>query len=173
MARRLVLIPLVAAIFAACSSQRPGSGAYVVTPLYRPSAYPVYLGLDGNHVFAQGGDASAPFDLEVQQDGCSRGSIYPDPLEVCPVTEPDQSAPPTTYRMKGAFGTRTFTMDRRSNSVYVDFGINLGRVEFLLPKEGLLHDHPELIAAAFFSGAFGRLRPNSETQAYVIEPRRA
>jgi hypothetical protein len=170
---RLALVPLVAAVCAACSAQRPGSAAFVVTPLYRPNAVPVYLGLDGTHLFAQGGDARAAFDLQTEQDGCARGSIYPDPIEVCPVQQPGQSGPPTTYRIKGPFGIRTFTVDRRGDSAYVDFGIDLGRVEFVLPPQGLIHDHPEMVAAAFFSGAFGRLRRNSETQAYVIEPRRA
>jgi hypothetical protein len=169
---RYILFPLLAAVCAACSAQRPGSAAFSVTPLYRPNATPAYLGVDGNHVFAQGGDANAAFDLEAASDGCDRGSIYPNPIEVCPVEKSAQSGGSGTYRINGPFGTRTFTIDRRGDTAYVDFGINLGRVEFLLPKQGLLHDHPELVAAAFFSGAFGRLRPNSETQAYVVEPRR-
>jgi hypothetical protein len=172
---RLVLLPLVAAVCAACSAQRPGSGAYVVTPLYRTNAIPVYLGQDGTDLFASGPqDANAAFDLRLEQDGCARGSVYPNPIEVCPMKEPGESGPPATYMIKGPFGSRTFTIDRRGDdTVYVDFGINLGRVQFVLPKQGLIHDHPEMIAAAFFSGAFGRLRPTSETQAYVIEPRRA
>ena len=163
----------LAAISASCASQQRGSGAFVVTPLYRANAIPVYLGLDGTHLFAHGGDAQVAFDLEEQQDGCARGAVNPDPLEVCPV--PDQagrSDSVKTWRIRGPFGTRTFTVDSRGDRAYVDFGINLGRVEFVLPPQGLLHDHPEMIAAVFFSGAFGRLRVNSETQAYLIEPRR-
>jgi hypothetical protein len=172
---RLVLLSLVAAACAACSAQRPGSGAYVVTPLYRTNAIPVYLGQDGTGLFASGAqDANAAFDLRLEQDGCARGSVYPNPIEVCPMIEPGQSGPPATYQIKGAFGSRTFTMERRGDdTVYVDFGISLGRVQFVLPKQGLIHDHPEMVAAAFFSGVFGRLRRNSETQAYVIEQRGA
>jgi len=160
------------AVICACATPQRGSGAYVVTPLYRPNAIPVYLGLDGTHFFAHGGDARTSFDLELQQDGCARGASGPDQIEVCPVRESGDSGPARAWRVNGPFGTHTFTIDPRGDSAYVDFGINLGRVEVVLPKQGLLHDHPEMVAAAFLSGAFGRLNPNSETQAYLIEPRR-
>ena len=169
---RWLAFSFLAVICACASQQQRGSGAFVVTSLYRPDAIPVYLGLDGTHVFAHGGDARTSFDLELQQDGCARGASGPDQIEVCPVRESGDSGPARAWRVNGPFGTHTFTIDPRGDSAYVDFGINLGRVEFVLPKQGLLHDHPEMVAAAFLSGAFGRLNPNSETQAYLIEPRR-
>jgi hypothetical protein len=165
--------PLLLAICAACAHQQKGAGALTITPLYNPGRILVYLGVEGSHLFAHGPDAQgAPFDLEVQQDGCTRGYVYPDSIEVCPV--PNQSDPSRTVRawvMKGPFGTRTFTIDSRGDTVFVDFGLNLGRVQFVLPSEGVVHDHPEMLAAAFLEGAFGRLRPGSETQAYLIERR--
>ena len=48
----------------------------------------------------------------------------------------------------------------------------LGRAEFVVP-DGFLRQHPEILAASWFYGAFGLPRPGSETQAYVIEPRKS
>jgi hypothetical protein len=161
----------VAAI-SACAPQHRGSGAFMVTPLYRPQTYPVYLGLDGNHLFAHGGDANVDFDLEQQQDGCARGAVNGNPIEVCPV--PDNptagSGNVKTYRLNGPLGEHTFTVEMRGDRAYVDFGINQGRAQFVLP-EGLPRQHPEMVAAAFYFGAFGLIRSGSETQAYLIQPR--
>lgn len=162
----------VAAISAACAPQHRGSGAFVVTPLYRPDAIPVYLGLDGNHLFAHGGDAGVDFDLEQQQDGCARGAVNGNPVEVCPVLDAPGAASGNvkTYRLLGPLGERTFSVEMRGDRAYVDFGINQGRAQFVLP-EGLPRQHPDMIAAAFFYGAFGLIRSGSETQAYLIQPR--
>jgi hypothetical protein len=160
----------VAAISAACTPQHRGSGAFVVTPLYRPDAIPVYLGLDGNHLFAHGGDAGVDFDLEQQQDGCARGAVNGNPVEVCPVPDSAASGNVRTYRLLGPLGERTFSVEMRGDRAYVDFGINQGRAQFVLP-EGLPRQHPEMVAAAFFYGAFGLIRSGSETQAYLIQPR--
>jgi hypothetical protein len=90
---------------------------------------------------------------------------------VCPVQgQPGQSDSTKTFQLEGPLGTRTFSLEQRGDRVYVDFGINQGRGEFVVP-EGLLRQHPEMLAAAWFYGAFGRPRPGSETQAYVIRPR--
>ncbi|HEX9603673.1 MAG TPA: hypothetical protein VF973_07950, partial [Myxococcales bacterium] len=86
LARKLCLPLLAAGLFAGCRTAQPkGSAALFVTPLYRPAATPVYLGVDGSHLFAQGTDANAVFDLELQQDGCARGAVNGNPVEVCPV----------------------------------------------------------------------------------------
>jgi len=171
-ARRLCLLLLAAGLFAGCRTAQPkGSGALVVTPLYNPAAIPVYLGLDGSHLFAQGMDADAIFDLELQQDGCARGTINSNPVEVCPVPgQAGESDTVKTFRLNGPLGTRTFTLENRDGHVYADFGISLGRAQFELP-DGLLREHPEMVVAAWFYGAFGRHRSGSETQAYLIRPR--
>jgi hypothetical protein len=170
-ARTLCLPLLAAGLLAGCRTAQPkGSAALVVTPLYNPGAKRIYLGLDGSHLFAQGMDANAIFDLELQQDGCGRGTINGSPVEVCPVAGQGQSDQMQTYRLKGPLGDRTFTIDHRGDRVFVDFGASLGRAEFVVP-DGLLRQHPEMAAAAWFYGAFGRPRPGSETQAYLIQPR--
>jgi len=172
LARKLCLPLLTAGLLAGCRTTQPkGAGALVVTPLYNPSATPAYLGVDGSHFFAQGTDANAVFDLEVQQDGCARGTINANPVEVCPVADRDgQSDAVKTYRLNGPLGARTFTLENRGDRVYVDFGINQGRAEIVVP-DGLLRQHPEMVAAAWFYGAFGRPRPGSDTQAYLLQPR--
>jgi hypothetical protein len=169
--------PLILALAAAvglpfaCRTPQRGSGAMVVTPLYNPAAIPVYLGIDGPHLFAHGGDAGVDFDIETQPDGCARGAVSGNPIAVCPVEgQPGQSDSTKTFQLEGPLGTRTFSLEQRGDRVYVDFGINQGRGEFVVP-EGLLRQHPEMLAAAWFYGAFGRPRPGSETQAYVIRPR--
>jgi len=169
---RKALVPLLAAgsLFACRTAQPRGAGAMVVTPLYSPAAIPVYLGVDGPHLFAHGGDANADFDAELQQDGCVRGAVNGNPIQVCPVGGQGDSR--RTYRLDGPLGSRTFTLEQSGDRIYVDFGINQGRAQFLVP-DGLLRDHPEMVAAAWFYGAFGRLRPGSETQAYAIRPRNA
>ena len=140
----------------------------MVTPLFNPAATPVYLGVDGPHLFAHGGDANVDFDAELQQDGCTRGAVNGNPIQVCAVG--NQAGSTRTYRLDGPLGSRTFTLEQRRDRIYVDFGINQGRAEFDVP-DGLLQDHPEMVATAWFYGAFGRIRPSSETQAYVIRPR--
>jgi hypothetical protein len=145
----------------------------MVTPLYGsgPATVPIYLGIDGEHLFAHGRDANIDFDLEAQQDGCSRGTMNGYPLEVCPVTnERGTSGSVKAWRVSGPLGDRTFTTELEGDRVYVDFGISQGRAQFLLP-EGLPRQHPEMVGAAFFYGAFGRPRPGSETQAYLIQKR--
>jgi hypothetical protein len=167
-------LPLVAAgLFPACRSAQPrGSGAMVVTPLYDPAAIPVYLGVDGPHLFAHGTDARADFDLEAQPDGCDRGTIGTNPVEICPVPGQSDSGKAKTWRVNGPAGARTFTVETDGDRVYVDFGISLGRAEFVVP-DGLLRQHPEMLGAAFFYGAFGLPRPGSERQAYLVRPRDA
>jgi len=170
---RSLLFPLAAtALFFGCRTAQPrGAGALIVTPLYNPSATPVYLGVDGPHLFAHGGDAGVDFDVEEEQDGCARGAVNGNPIDVCPVpSQSGQSDAVKTFRLNGPLGARTFTLEPRGDRVYVDFGINQGRAEFIVP-DGPLRQHPEMIAAAWFYGAFGRPRPGSETQAYVIRPR--
>jgi hypothetical protein len=171
-ARLLSLPLLIAGLLAGCRTTQPkGAGALVVTPLYNPAATPSYLGLDGTHFFAQGTDANAVFDLEVQQDGCVRGIINPSTIEVCPVPGQDPNSDVKTYRLKGPLGERTFTVETRGDHVYVDFGIGIGRAQFVVP-DGLLRQHPEMVAAAWFHGAFGRPpTPGAELQAYLIRPR--
>ena len=169
---RFVLPLAAAALLSGCRTpQPPGAGALVVTPLYNPSAIPVYLGLDGPHLFAHGGDAGVDFEVEEQQDGCARGAVNGNPIEVCPVPgQSGQSDAMKTFRLNGPLGARTFTVEQRGDRVYVDFGINQGRAEFVVP-DGTLRQHPEMVAAAWFYGAFGRPRPGSDTQAYLIRPR--
>jgi hypothetical protein len=172
LARNLFLPFLAAGLLVGCRTAQPkGAGALIVTPLYNPAAIPVYLGVDGPHLFAHGGDANVDFELELQQDGCARGAVNGNPLEVCPVAgQPGQADSARTYRLNGPLGARTFTVESRGDRVYVDFGINQGRAEIIVP-EGLLREHPEMVASAFFYGAFGRPIPGSETQAYLIRPR--
>jgi hypothetical protein len=160
----------ITAVCAACTHQQAGAGAFMVTPLYRPDAIPVYLGLDGSHLFAHGGDANVDFDIEEQKDGCARGAVNGNPIEACPAPESGGSGNVNTFRLNGPLGERTFTVDLQGNHAYVDFGINTGRAQFTLP-EGLPRQHPEMVAAAWFYGAFGRIRPGSETQSYLIQPR--
>ena len=170
--RKLCLPLLAAGLFVACRTAQPkGAGAMIVTPLYNPAAIPVYLGVDGQHLFAHGGDANVDFDVELQQDGCARGAVNGNPIEVCPVEgQSGQSDAVKTYRLNGPLGARTFTVENRGDRVYVDFGINQGRAEFVVP-DGLLRQHPEMVATAWFFGAFGRPIPGSERQAYLIQPR--
>src|SRR5207302_9573464 len=97
------------AVICACATPQRGSGAYVVTPLYRPSAIPVYLGLDGTHFFAHGGDARTSFGLELQQDGCARGASGPDQTEVCPVRESGDPGPVRAGRANEPVGLHTVT----------------------------------------------------------------
>src|SRR5712692_8177011 len=86
LARRLCLPLLAAGLLVGCRTAQPkGAGALIVTPLYNPSAIPVYLGVDGPHLFGHGADAKVDFDLELQQDGCARGAVNWNPIEVCPV----------------------------------------------------------------------------------------
>ena len=162
---------LAAAICAACTPQYRGSGALIATPLYRPDAIPLYLGVDEQHVFAHGGDANVDFDLEQQQDGCARGTVNGYPVEACPVAnEQGKSDKVKTWRFSGPLGTRTFTTESQGDRIYVDFGINQGRAQFVVPQ-GLLQEHPELVGAAFYAGAFGIPRPGSELQAWLIRPK--
>jgi len=168
---RLVFLLAAAGLLFACRTPQRGAGALAVSPLYNPAVTPLYLGVDGPHLFAHGPDANADVDLEEEQDGCARGTINGNPIEVCQV--PDQrekSDSVKAFRLNGPLGTRTFTLDQRGDRVYVDFGITLGRAEFIVP-EGLLRQHPEMVAAAWFYGAFGIPRSGSETQAYLIRPR--
>jgi len=170
--RSLVFPVAAAALLFGCRTAQPrGAGALVVTPLYNPAAPPVYLGVDGPHLFAHGGDAGVDFDVEAQPDGCARGAVNGNPIDVCPVpSQAGQSDSTKTFRLNGPLGARTFTLEQRGDRVYVDFGINQGRSEFVVP-DGPLRQHPEMLAAAWFYGAFGRPRPGSETQAYLIRPR--
>jgi hypothetical protein len=164
---------LVAALPFACTPQYRGSGALLATPLYRPDAIPIYLGVDEPHFFAHGGDANVDFDMEAQQDGCARGSVNGYPVEACPAAgEQDKSGSVKTWRFNGPLGTRTFTTESQGDRVYVDFGISQGRAQFVVPS-GFLQQHPELVGAAFFAGAFGLPRPGSELQAWLIRPKEA
>jgi hypothetical protein len=161
---------LLAGSLVACRTAQPkGAGTLIATPLYNPAAIPIYLGVDGPHVFAHGGDANVDLDAELQQDGCTRGTVNGNPIEVCPVDR-GQSGSTRTFRLNGVLGARTFTVQHDGDRAYVDFGINQGRGEFILP-DGLLREHPEMIAGAWYYGLFGRPRPGAETQAYVIRPR--
>ena len=165
---RLVFLLAAAGLLFACRTPQRGAGASLRVCY---DATNLYLGVDGPHLFAHGPDANADVDLEEEQDGCARGTINGNPIEVCPV--PDQrekSDSVKAFRLNGPLGTRTFTLDQRGDRVYVDFGITLGRAEFIVP-EGLLRQHPEMVAAAWFYGAFGIPRSGSETQAYLIRPR--
>jgi hypothetical protein len=172
LARKLCLPLLAIALLVGCrTGQRKGAGALMVTPLYNPAAIPVYLGVDGPYLFAHGGDANVDLDLELQPDGCARGAVNGNPIEVCPVPgQPGQPETNRTYRLNGPLGARTFTVESHGDRVYVDFGINQGRAEIVVP-DGLLRLHPEMAATAWFFGAFGRPIPSSETQAYLIRPR--
>jgi hypothetical protein len=163
----------IGSLCAACTPQYRGSGALIATPLYRPDAIPLYLGVDGQHLFAHGGDANVDFDFEQQQDGCARGSFNGYPIEVCPVaTAQGKSDAVKTWRFNGPLGTRTFTTEQHGDRIYVDFGINQGRAQFVVPS-GLLQEHPELVGAAFYAGAFGLPRSGSELQAWLIRPKAA
>jgi hypothetical protein len=162
---------LAASVCAACTPQYRGSGALIATPLYRPDAIPLYLGVDGQHVFAHGGDANIDFDFEQQQDGCARGASNGYPVEICPVPgEQGKSDAVKTWRFNGPLGARTFTTETQGDRIYVDFGINQGRAQFVVPQ-GILQEHPELVGGAFFAGAFGIPRPGSELQAWLIRPK--
>src|SRR5437016_14504233 len=102
----------LAAVCAACTHQPRGAGALQVTPLYRPDAIPVYLGLDGSHLFAHGGDAGVDFDVEAQQDGCGRGAVNGNPIEVCPAPgSSGGSGNVKTFRLNGPLGEKTFTVE--------------------------------------------------------------
>jgi hypothetical protein len=164
-------VPFVVPLALACATPQRGSGALVVTPLYNPSAIPRYLGVDGQALFAHGGDAGVDFVLEEQPDGCARGNVNGHPIQVCPVTEPGQPPGVKRFRLDGPLGSRTFTAEVQGDRVRVDFGINQGRAEFVVP-EGLLRERPELLGGAFYYGAFGLPRPGSDLQAYLIQPRR-
>ena len=168
----LCLSLVASSLVSGCRTAQPkGAGALVVTPLYNPAARPVYLGVDGPHFFAHGGDAGVDFDVEEQQDGCARGAVNGNPIEVCPVqSQSGQGDVVKAFRLNGPLGARTFNVETRGDRVYVDFGINQGRAQFVVP-EGLPREHPELVAAAFFYGAFGLPRPGSERQAYLIRPK--
>jgi hypothetical protein len=170
-----LLVPLSAvALLAGCRTAQPPGQAFELTPLYNPNpTRAVVLSVDGPHVYGRPVDARAGFDLEVQQDGCTRGNVGGNQVEVCPVPDPrGGSSGSKTFQVSGPLGARTFTLEQRDDRVYVDFGINQGRSQFVIP-DGFLRQHPELIAAAWFYGAFGIPRPGSDTQDYVIEPRRA
>ena len=95
------------------------------------------------------------------------------PVEICPVPgEPGKSDAVKTWRFNGPLGTRTFTTESHGDRIYVDFGINQGRAQFVVPS-GLLQEHPELVGGAFYAGAFGLPRPGSELQAWLIRPKEA
>ena len=169
-----LIVPLAAVTwFAGCRTAQPPGTAFELTSLYNPNpSRAVVISVDGLHVYGRPVDATAGFDLEVQQDGCARGNVGGNQLEVCPA--PDArggSSGAKTFQVSGPLGVRTFTLEPRDDRVYVDFGISQGRAQFVIP-EGFLRQHSELIAAAWFYGAFGLPRPGSDTQAYLIEPRR-
>jgi hypothetical protein len=171
---RLLLSLATLALLAGCrSGPEPRGSAFQLTSLYNPNpSEAVDLYIDGAHVIGRPPHARAGFDLEAQQDGCARGDVGGNKVEVCPVaTQPGGSDPVKTFRIDGPLGSRTFTVEQRDDRVFIDFGASLGRAQFVVP-EGFLREHPELIAAAWFYGQFGLPRPGSETQAYVIEPRR-
>jgi len=176
-ARFRLLLPLAAlGLLAGCrSGPQPRGTAFEVTSLYNPNpSRAVDLYLDGAHVIGRPADARAGFDLELQQDGCARGAVSGNyKVEVCPVASQGGGSDATkSFRLDGPAGARTFTLEQRGDRVFIDFGINLGRAEFVVP-DGFLRQHPEILAASWFYGAFGLPRPGSETQAYVIEPRKS
>ena len=169
-----LILPLAAlALLAGCRTAQPPGQAFELTSLYNPNpSRAVVLSVDGPHLYGRPVDVSAGFDFELQQDGCGRGNVGGNQVEVCPV--PDSrggSAGAKTFQVSGPLGTRTFSLEPRDDRVYVDFGISQGRAQFVIP-DGFLRQHSELIAAAWFYGAFGIPRPGSDTQAYLIEPRR-
>ena len=171
-----LLLPLAAlGLLAGCrSGPEPRGTAFELTSLYNPNPNrAVDLFLDGAHLVGRPRDGRAGFDLELQQDGCARGDAGGNKVEVCPVaTERSGSSSVNSFRLDGPLGARTFTLEQRDDRVFIDFGTNLGRAQFVVP-DGFLRQHPEMIAAAWFYGAFGLPRPGSETQAYLIEPRRS
>lgn len=172
---RLLLSLAAVGLLAGCrSGPEPRGTAFEVTSLYNPNpARAVDLYVDGAHLVGRPPNARAGFDLELQQDGCARGDVGGNKVEVCPVpTERGGSDSVKTFRLDGPLGSRTFTLELRGDRLFIDFGANLGRAQFNVP-EGFLREHPEMIAAAWFYGQFGLPRPGSETQAYVIEPRRS
>src|SRR6266852_5578299 len=146
LARRLCLPLLAAGLLVGCRTAQPkGAGALIVTPLYNPSAIPVYLGVDGPHLFGHGADAKVDFDLELQQDGCARGAVNGNPIEVCPV--PGQPGPGRDRRARRALAPAPGDGRRR---------LVLRRVRAPHPRlvhAGLPHPAP----LTFVSGAPGRL----------------
>ena len=97
---------LAAGLVSGCRTAQPkGAGALVVTPLYNPAARPIYLGIDGPHFFSHGGDAAVDFDLEEQQDGCARGAVNGNPIDVCPVaSQSGQGDSTKTFRLNARRG---------------------------------------------------------------------
>ncbi len=171
-----LLVPLAAlGLLAACrTAQQPRGTGFVISPLYNPNpTRDVYLGIDGSHVIGVPADSRAGFDLDLQQDGCTRGDVGGNRIEVCPAqTERGGPDPASSFHINGPLGTHTFTLQQRDDRVFVDFGISQGRAQFVVP-DGFLRQHPEMIAAAWFYGTFGLPRPGSDTQSYLIEPRRS
>src|SRR6266852_4770220 len=145
-----LLVPLAAlGLLAACrTAQQPRGTGFVLSPLYNPNpSRDVDLGVDGSRVIGVPWDSRAGFDLELQQDGCTRGEVGGNRVEVCPA--------------------QTESGDSDSAK---SFGISQGRAQFVVP-DGFLRQHPEMIAAAWFYGTFGLPRPGSDIQSYLIEPR--
>jgi hypothetical protein len=171
-----LLLPLAAlGLLAGCSTtQYPRGTGFLITPLYSSNTRrDVYLGVDGSHLLGRPADGRVGFDLELQQDGCTRGDVGGNQVEVCSAQgERGDSDSAKSFRVNGPLGSRTFTLEQRDDRVFVDFGINQGRAQFVVP-DGFLRQHPEMVAAAWFYGAFGLPRPGSDTQAYLIEPRRS
>jgi len=161
-------------LFGACrSGPEPRGTAFELTTLYNPNpSEAVDLYIDGSHVIARPPHGRAGMDLELQQDGCARGDIATNTVQVCPVAnQSGASGSAKTFRVDGPIGSRTFTAEQQDDRVFIDFGASLGRAQFVVP-DGYLRQHPEMLGAAWIYGQFGIPRPGSETQAYVIEARR-
>ena len=170
---RLILPFAALALLASCRTAQPPGQAFELTSLYNPDpTRAVVLSVDGSHLYGRPENLRGSFDFELQKDGCTRGNVGSNQVEVCPVADRGGSGEAKTFQVSGPLGTRTFTLEPRDDRVYVDFGISQGRAQFVIP-DGFLRQHPEMIAAAWFYGAFGVPRPSSETQSYLIEPRRA
>jgi len=171
---RLLLALAAVGLFGACrTGPEPRGTAFELTSLYNPNpSEAVDLYIDGAHVIGRPPHGRAGFDLELQQDGCARGNVGGNTVEVCPVAnQSGGSGSVKSFRIDGPLGSRTFTVEQQGDRVFIDFGASLGRAQFVV-ADGYLRQHPELLGAAWFYGQFGIPRPGSETQAYVIEPRR-
>ena len=171
------LLVLAAVCLACATTGRRPVGELVVRPLHEqvPSTKVIHdaiLRLENGRVVFSGSSAGA-LDLVTLEDGCLRGSVRGQSVQVCPGTPAPDNKNLVWWHSTGlnvvGFSTELVdTGDRlhvTANGIDADFPLPQG------PVGDELRRHPEFLGAAF---AFGLIPPSADSRelwAYSTEAR--
>jgi hypothetical protein len=153
---------LAFALALACAPARKPIGELVVHPVHElfpqmSTVHEAAFRLEHGRLTGSGAHAGADLDLVAMDDGCIRGDVFSQHLQICP-------APAASGDPQGLYRWQSMGMDGTAFATQLlDLGdrlrIEAGRtnVELAVPPGPVgdeLRSHPELLGAAFAFGLF-------------------